>query len=313
MYSPNTPFEQAHDTAQKLTAEMTASTHIQDVHLRALIGAWAMGSHVIIEATYGTGKTTMAKALAQAAGGISRRVQGTSDVMPSDITGGLIFNQKTGEFEFNRGPIFANVVLADELQRMPERSQSGLTEAMQEGQVTPAGSAKTYQLPQPQLVIATRNADGAVAPNILDRFGVGIRFPNQTAGDRSAVLAKKKAGHVAQTVVEPGEIINLQQETAQIATGPEVEAQANDVIDETFGGPEIDPEDSIMGGSRALLQILDLAKYAALSEKRRNVSPADIAFAARFVLEHRVAVDYKHLRHITPAQIVERSIKAVVQ
>lgn len=303
------PFDRARSTNQKVLAELTENVVMSPLDMQALVGAYAISGHVLLEANFGTGKTTIAKTMGGATSGTFERIQGTPDVMASDITGGRIYNQATQKFEFLRGPIFANVVLVDEIQRMAEKPQAGLTQAMEEGAATPAGGRETYDLPKPQLVIATRNADGFVAPNILDRFKVGIKLPDQDAAMRKAVVAKKKTGHQLQAVVSPQEIVELQQATRGIAIAAEYEDQANGLIDRVHGHEAIDHEDTIQGGSRSLLNILDLARYAALTRGNRNVDATDVAFGAYYVLPHRLAVEYKaEEAGMTPHKIVHQTI-----
>ncbi len=307
------PFVRAGQTYQKLAAELNLAAYVTTNQVEAVVGGWATGGHVLLEATYGTGKTTIAKALGAAADVDFKRLQGTPDVTASDITGHTIYNQATGLFEFRKGPIFAGVLLVDEIQRMQEKPQAGLTEAMQEGQTTPAGSDETYQLPKPQLVIATRNADGAVADHIVDRFTVGIRLPKQTAAERKAVLAKKRTGHVVRAVVDGEDILELQTETTGVTINDEVEDYANGLIDEVHDHSDIEHEDTIEGGARSLINMLDLARFYALIHSRRVAEKADVAFGARNTLPHRIAVKYgPEERGMTSEKIVEAAIARYV-
>src|SRR5690606_23845071 len=141
--------------------------------VRSLVIAMLAGDHVLLEDVPGVGKTLAAKALARSLDGVFTRLQFTPDLLPSDITGSMIYRSDTREFEFARGPIFANVVLADEINRAPPRTQSALLEAMSEGQVSIEGT--TYPLPKPFIVVATQNPfefDGtyALPESQMDRF-----------------------------------------------------------------------------------------------------------------------------------------------
>ncbi|HBJ36197.1 MAG TPA: ATPase, partial [Planctomycetaceae bacterium] len=141
--------------------------------VRSLVVAMLAGDHVLLEDVPGVGKTLAAKALARSIDGVFTRLQFTPDLLPSDITGSMIYRTDTREFEFSRGPIFANVVLADEINRAPPRTQSALLEAMSEGQVSVDGT--TYPLPKPFIVVATQNPfefDGtyALPESQMDRF-----------------------------------------------------------------------------------------------------------------------------------------------
>src|SRR5215471_14635970 len=177
----------------RLEAAVTKVIHGKPAVVRLAVAALAARGHILIEDVPGVGKTTLARALARAVGGTFRRIQFTSDLLPSDILGVSIFNQETGRFEFRRGPIFANVVLADEINRTTPRTQSSLLEAMSEGRVSI--DTHTHELDQPFMVIATQNplehfGTSPLPESQMDRFLLRLRMGYPSAADeRRVVLA----------------------------------------------------------------------------------------------------------------------------
>src|SRR5215510_1982808 len=170
----------------------------------AVIALLARG-HLLIEDVPGVGKTTLARALARSIGGTFHRVQFTSDLLPSDVVGVSILDPKSGEFEFRPGPVFANLVLADEINRTPPRTQSALLEAMNEGQVSVDG--RTYPLEAPFLVMATQNAEERygtypLPESQMDRFLLRIRIDYPSAEDERRILLES-AGRPEDTRLEP--------------------------------------------------------------------------------------------------------------
>ncbi len=236
-------FAAAHATYEALHVELAQSVYMSDEHIRQIIGTLAIGGHLLEDGVFGTGKTTTAKALAAMIGGTSERIQGDSDKMPSDITGSPIWRPDTQDYTFIEGPVFANVVLVDELHRIPERSQAGLIEAMEEGQVTVL--RKKYDVPSPQLIIATINRDGQEVTKVLqDRFVGSLSLPKQTAAIRQKVMEVKKAGHETQEVASPEDILNMQHVVGEeVVLQPDLEHDANTLIDRVYEDPSVDHEE----------------------------------------------------------------------
>jgi MoxR-like ATPase len=178
--------------------------------------AFLCGGHVLIEDIPGVGKTTLAKALARALGCVYKRVQFTPDLLPADITGSSIYNQKNSEFEFREGPIFANIVLADEINRATPRTQSSLLECMEERQVTADGI--TYTLPRPFFVIATENdieAQGTypLPEAQMDRFVMRLSIGYPDRADEVRILARQavtQSPEVLEPTVTPAQVLALQ-------------------------------------------------------------------------------------------------------
>jgi MoxR-like ATPase len=305
-------FAAAHATYENLHAELAQSVYMSDEHIRQVIGTLATGGHLLEEGVYGIGKTAIAKALAAMIGGSTERIQGDADKMPSDITGSPIWRPDTQDYDFIEGPIFANVVLVDEGHRLPERTQSGLIQGMEEGQVTVL--RETYDLPRPQLIIATINFDGQELTKVLlDRFTGALHLPKQTAAIRQKVMDVKKAGHVTQEVASPEDILNMERVIdEEVVLQPDLEHEANTLIDRVYENRSVDHEESIEGTFRHFLNIVRMAKFAALASGTQGsklVKPHHIAFAAPFVLNHRVVPTYEaQTKGVTSDTIVRRAI-----
>src|SRR6186713_1482267 len=184
---PTTPV----DRIAALEANVARVLRGKPVAIRHAVVALIARGHLLIEDVPGVGKTTLARALARSIGGTFHRIQFTSDLLPSDVIGVSILDPKSGEFEFRPGPLFANLVLADEINRTPPRTQSALLEAMNEGQVTVDG--RTYPLDAPFLVMATQNTDERygtypLPESQMDRFLLRVRIDYPSAEDERRIL-----------------------------------------------------------------------------------------------------------------------------
>lgn len=274
-----------------------------ELALVALLGE----GHVLIEDVPGIGKTTLCKAIARSIGCSFRRMQLTPDVLPSDITGLNLFNQRTSDFEFRPGPIFANLVLADEINRATPRTQSAMLEAMEERQVTVDG--ETRKLPRPFLVFATQNPvelEGTfpLPEAQLDRFflKIGLGYPEES--DEREILARfedqsplEELGPVAS--VE--ELLQLQREARHIRVEESVRSYVVKVVRATRDHPSIQ-----LGASpRAALALQRGAQARALLEGRSFVIPDDVKALAVPVLAHRLMLDAQ-------ARIRGRKVEAVL-
>jgi len=248
------------------------------------------GGHVLIEDIPGVGKTTLAKTVARALGCVYKRVQFTPDLLPADITGTSVFNQKSGAFEFREGPIFANVILADEINRATPKTQSSLLECMEEGQITADGV--TYELPRPFFVIATENnieAQGTYAlPEAqLDRFMMRIAIGYPGRADEAQILtrqAKSNPLDMVKPVVTREEIIELQSEVREIYVDGALREYIVDIVAATRSHPQIQ-----LGASpRGSLALLHCGQSYAALQGRTYVLPDDIKELVSPVLGHRM-------------------------
>ncbi|MER3401351.1 MAG: AAA family ATPase [Thermoflexus sp.] len=272
----------------------------------AVISLLAQG-HLLIEDVPGVGKTMLAKALARSIGGTFRRIQFTPDMLPSDITGVSIFNPGTRSFEFRPGPIMANIVLADEINRATPKTQAALLEAMEERQVSVDGV--TYSLPQPFLVLATQNPieyEGTfpLPEAELDRFMLRIRLGYPSRKDELAILDAQQFRHPIETleqVVRLEELRRAQEEIRTVHVAPEVKGYLLEIVERTREHPDV-----YLGASpRGALALFRTAQARAVLRGRDYVLPDDIKALANPCLAHRLILNpAARMREITPEQVL---------
>jgi MoxR-like ATPase len=246
--------------------------------------------HLLIEDVPGIGKTTLAKAVARSLGCTYRRIQCTPDLMPSDIIGINFYNQKMGDFEFRPGPVFAQIILADEVNRATPRTQSALLEAMEERQVTLDGV--TMPLPQPFLVLATQNPielEGTfpLPEAQLVRFLLRLNIGYPDADEESRILLRFEADNPLddlQPVLSADELLALQ----RIATTVRCDDSLREYIVALVQASRIHPAVEIGGSPRAALGLFRASRALAAIRGRDYVLPDDIKYLAPFVLGHRL-------------------------
>ncbi|MCS6964213.1 AAA family ATPase [Thermoflexus sp.] len=272
----------------------------------AVIGLLAQG-HLLIEDVPGVGKTMLAKAMARSIGGTFRRIQFTPDMLPSDITGVSIFNPGTRAFEFRPGPIMANIVLADEINRATPKTQAALLEAMEERQVSVDGV--THTLPQPFLVLATQNPieyEGTfpLPEAELDRFMLRIRLGYPSRKDELAILEAQQFRHPIETleqVVQLEELRRAQEEIRGVHVSAEVKGYLLEIVERTREHPDI-----YLGASpRGALALFRTAQARAVLRGRDYVLPDDVKALVQPCLAHRLILNPEaRMRDITPEQIL---------
>ena len=248
--------------------------------------------HILIEDVPGVGKTVMAKSLARSVGCSFQRIQFTPDMLPSDVTGVSVFNQKTSEFEFRPGPIHAQIVLADEINRATPKTQSALLEAMEEHQVTVDGN--TYQLANPFMVMATQNPieyEGTfpLPEAQLDRFMLRIRLGYPSAQDEIEILDRQQYAHPVaslDTVVTVEQLAEAQTAIKDVYIDPKVKEYIVHVVRETREHPDV----YLGASSRGALAIYRLSQARAAVQGRDYVLPDDVKALAGYALAHRVIV-----------------------
>ncbi len=264
----------------------------KDSVLKLVLTTILADGHVLIEDLPGLAKTLMAKSFAGALGVHFTRVQFTPDLLPSDILGVSVFNQKTLEFEFRRGPVFTNILLADEINRAPPKTQSALLEAMQERQVTIEG--KTYPLPKPFVVIATQNPieqEGTypLPEAQLDRFLVRIRIGYPSRGEELEILrrrmSRKKEEVDITPVTNPKEVLEMQRAIEEVYVSDAILEYITNIVAATRN----DRKEIDVGASpRGSLALLKLSRAYAALEGRDYVIPDDIKAVAVPALSHRL-------------------------
>ena len=258
--------------------------------LRLSVTALMCGGHMLIEDVPGVGKTMLARAIATSTGVVFKRIQFTPDLLPSDVTGVSIFNQKTGDFEFREGPIIAQVVLADEVNRATPKTQSALLEAMEEHQVTVDGI--THKLPAPFMVMATQNPieyEGTfpLPEAQLDRFLIRIHLGYPSPTDEVLVLDQQQISHPVDSisqVTDANEILQLQRAVKEIHVDPLIKQYIVALAIATR-----EHESVYLGASpRGSLALFRTSQARALLDGRDFVIPDDVKELALVTLGHRV-------------------------
>lgn len=282
--------------------------------LRLAVTAMMCGGHMLIEDVPGVGKTMLARAIAVSTGCSFRRIQFTPDLLPSDVTGVSIYNQKAGDFEFRPGPIIAQVVLADEVNRATPKTQSALLEAMEERQVTVDGV--THRMPQPFMVLATQNPieyEGTfpLPEAQLDRFLIRVYLGYPSPADEVLVLDQQQTQHPIDTlkqVTDANEIMQLQKAVKEIYVDPLIKKYIVELSNATR-----EHEAVYLGASpRGSLALFRAAQAKALLEGRDFVTPDDVKDLALFTLAHRVIVSPgAKVKGITQADVVAQCLQRV--
>ncbi len=277
--------------------------------IRLSFTALLSDGHLLLEDFPGTGKTSLARAMAQTVAGLSSRIQFTPDLLPGDITGVTIYDQRSSRFEFHPGPVFANIVLADEINRASPKTQSALLEVMEEGHVTVDGS--THGVGSPFMVIATQNpieqAGTYRLPEAqLDRFlmKASIGYPDHASTIRILEGAGTKAHETTVPAIATASTIN---EMAALARTVHVDPSINDYVSRLVAASRNATEVQLGASVRGALALIRTAKTLAAANGRHYVIPDDIKLLAIPVLAHRLVLDAEaEFEGITPTSIVSQ-------
>jgi MoxR-like ATPase len=269
--------------------------------------------HLLIEDVPGVGKTTLARALARAVGGDWRRVQFTSDLLPSDVLGVTIYDQRTSEFVFRQGPVFCNVLLADEINRASPRTQSALLEAMNEGQVSVDGA--TTPLPDPFFVVATQNPQDfagtfPLPESQLDRFMMRIRigYPPPQVEARLLLDGDPGGGDRVQQAIDPSQLVALQREVDRVDLDASLATYLQALLQATRTSPAL----SLGASPRAGLNLARASRARALLRGRAYCIADDIHDLAVPVIAHRVRLSSHAEGYMPSREEAEATVRDLV-
>ncbi|MED4782513.1 MoxR family ATPase [Brevibacillus choshinensis] len=303
----------ANPILDNLLASMNRVIVGKDEQIRLLVIALLARGHVLLEDLPGMGKTVLAKTVAHAIGGTYNRLQFTADLLPSDVIGLHVYNQRTQEFELRKGPVFADVLLADEINRATPRTQSGLLEGMEERQVTIEGI--TMPLPPAMLVIATQNpieSEGTypLPEAQLDRFLFKLSLGYGTREDSREILRRFRSESPLdeiKAVISVEEIAALQREVTLVHVSQAVEEYVIDLTEATRSHRSVEVGIS----PRAMLALLRSAQAAAFLAGRSFVLPDDVKRVFPSLTTHRIRLSMEAELHVTESEVVEQILKSV--
>ncbi|MBE7462223.1 MAG: MoxR family ATPase [Planctomycetes bacterium] len=310
------------ETMERIRLEVRKVLVGQDELLSRLLTALLTGGHILLEGVPGLAKTTAIKALAAAVQTRFQRIQFTPDLLPADLIGTLIYNPREGSFTTKKGPIFANLILADEINRAPSKVQSALLEAMQERQVTIGD--ETFKLPAPFLVLATQNPieqEGTypLPEAQVDRFmlKVVVSYPNKDEERKVVDLALGETAREVKPVLEPDQILHMQSLVKRVYLDDKVRDYVLELVTATRH-PEAyqlkDLKNLIEFGAspRASIYLCHAARAGAFLAGRGFVTPQDVKDIAYDVLRHRVILSYEaEAEEISSEQVVKRILESV--
>ncbi len=323
MESTATPGPPAHrELAPKIKRELHKRVVGQEAMIDRLLIGMLTGGHVLLEGVPGLGKTLTVSSLAEALDVSFQRIQFTPDLLPADVVGTNIYNQNTGEFTPKRGPIFAQIVLADEVNRAPPKVQSALLEAMQERQVTIAG--ETFALEEPFLVLATQNPieqEGTypLPEAQVDRFMLKLKvtYPDRATEKEIMRRMAGKEPVPLDKVAAPAEILAARQEIAALYVDEKITDYIVDLVHATrepaaHGIGALEPLIEYGASPRASIFLAMCARAHAFIDGRGYVLPEDVKTIGPDVLRHRIITTYEaEAEEVTPEDIVRRVFEAV--
>jgi MoxR-like ATPase len=294
----------------------------QDAMVERLLVGLLTGGHILLEGVPGLAKTLAVRTLAEIIRASFSRIQFTPDLLPADVIGTMVFNQKTQDFHVKQGPLFAQIILADEINRAPAKVQAALLEAMQEHQVTIGGN--TYPLEEPFLVLATQNpieSEGTypLPEAQLDRFMLKVRVGYPSRDEEKEVLLRMSGGKEipVERLLDPQAILSARREIANLYMDQKVVDYIVDLIRATrdpglVGLTDIRPLVAFGGSPRASIALAQAARAHAFLRERAYVVPEDVRALAPDVLRHRIVLTFEaEAEDVTTDEVVTRVLGAV--
>jgi MoxR-like ATPase len=294
----------------------------QDAMVERLLVGLLTGGHILLEGVPGLAKTLAVRTLAEIIRASFSRIQFTPDLLPADVIGTMVFNQKTQDFHVKKGPLFAQIILADEINRAPAKVQAALLEAMQEHQVTIGGN--TYPLEEPFLVLATQNpieSEGTypLPEAQLDRFMLKVRVGYPSRDEEKEVLLRMSGGKeiLVERLLEPQAILSARREIANLYMDQKVVDYIVDLIRATrdpglVGLTDLRPLVAFGGSPRASIALAQAARAHAFLRERAYVVPEDVRALAPDVLRHRIVLTFEaEAEDVTTDEVVTRVLGAV--
>jgi MoxR-like ATPase len=307
---------------QRVVTEVSRRIVGQDAMIERLLIGLLTGGHILLEGVPGLAKTLSVRTLAEIIHASFSRIQFTPDLLPADVIGTMIYDQKTQEFHVKRGPLFAHIILADEINRAPAKVQSALLEAMQEKQVTIGGS--TFKLEEPFLVLATQNpieSEGTypLPEAQLDRFMLKVRVGYPSRDEEREVLERMGGGHEipVERLLEPARILEAREVIAGLYMDPKVVDYVVDLVRATrdpgsVGLGDLKPLIAFGASPRASLSLASAARAHAYLRGRNYVVPDDVRALAPDVLRHRVVLTFEaEAENVSSDNVVTRLLEAV--
>jgi len=308
-----------HDLRTELAEVLVGQRYMVE---RLLIGLLASG-HVLLEGVPGLAKTLTVSSLAKTIGAKFQRIQFTPDLLPADLLGTLIYNQKTGDFSIKKGPLFANIILADEINRSPAKVQSALLESMQERQITIGET--TFSLAEPFLVLATQNPieqEGTypLPEAQVDRFMMKIKVGYPTRNEELEIMrrnARTGSAYKIEPVVQPKQILSARRVLDDLYIDERVEEYIVNLVIATrepgrYGLATLEPLIDFGASPRASINLNLAARAHAFLQTRAYVTPEDVRSVAIDVLRHRVTITYEaEAEEIEAEAIIQRVMETI--